>query len=84
MSVFDVTVCNYHQNLHNVSLHFNIFAPFDTLTKEMLDEMVVSLRKAELAHSAIATYVRQFRIFLNRCGAEKDFLFAIKYGWYAF
>ena len=43
--VSDVTVCNYHQNLHNISLHFDISTAFDTLTKEMLDDMVVSMRK---------------------------------------
>jgi len=36
----------------------------------MLDEMVVSMRKAGLAHNTIATYVRQLRTFLNRCNAD--------------
>lgn len=68
--VSDVTIRNYHQNLHNISLHFDISTPFDTLTKEMLDEMVVSMRKSGLAHNTIATYVRQLRTFLNWCNAE--------------
>ena len=34
--VSDVTIRNYHQNLHNISLHLDISTPFDTLTKEML------------------------------------------------
>ena len=53
--VSDATIRNYHQNLHNISLHLDISAPFDTLTKEMLDEMVVSMRRAGLAHNTIAT-----------------------------
>lgn len=68
--VSDVTIRNYHQNLHNISLHFDISTPFDTLTKEMLDEMVISMRKLGLAHNTIATYVRQLRTFLNWCNAE--------------
>ena len=68
--VSDATIRNYHQNLHNISLHLDISTPFDTLTKEMLDEMVVSMRKAGLAHNTIATYVRQLRTFLNWCNAE--------------
>ena len=68
--VSDVTIRNYHQNLHNISLHFDISTPFDTLTKEMLDEMVVSMRKSGLAHNTIATYVRQLRTFLNWSNAE--------------
>ena len=65
-----VTIRNYHQNLHNISLHFDIKTRFDLLTKEMLDEMVVSMRKAGLAHNRIATYVRQLRTFLNWCNGE--------------
>ena len=68
--VSDVTIRNYHQNLHNISLHFDIKTPFDLLTKEMLDEMVVSMRKSGLAHNTIATYVRQLRTFLNWCNGE--------------
>ena len=68
--VSDVTIRNYHQNLHNISLHFDIQTPFDLLTKEMLDEMVVSMRKSGLAHNTIATYVRQLRTFLNWCNGE--------------
>ena len=55
--VSDVTIRNYHQNLHNISLHFDIQTPFDLLTKEMLDEMVVSMRKSGLAHNTIATTI---------------------------
>jgi len=68
--VSDVTVRNYHQNLHNISLHFDISTPVDTLTKEMLDEMVFSMRKAGLAHNTIATYLRVMNTFLRWCQRE--------------
>ncbi len=32
--VSDITIRNYHQNIHNISLHFDISMPFDDLTKE--------------------------------------------------
>ena len=44
--VSDITIRNYHQNLHNISLHFDISMPFEDLKKEHLDQMVVSMRKA--------------------------------------
>jgi len=47
----DVTIRNYHQNLHNISLYFDISTPFDVLTKEMLDEMVVSMRTSGMARN---------------------------------
>ena len=68
--VSDVTIRNYHQNLHNISLHFDITMPFDDLTKEHLDQMVVSMRRAGLAHNTISTYVRLIRAFLNWANQE--------------
>ena len=69
--VSDITIRNYHQNLHNISLHFDITMPFDALTKEHLDQMVVSMRQAGLAHNTIATYVRLLRSFLNWANQER-------------
>ncbi|MBR3752029.1 MAG: site-specific integrase [Ruminiclostridium sp.] len=68
--VSDTTIRNYHQNLHNVSLHFDITMPFEELSKSKLEEMVVSMRAAGLAHNSIATYVRSVRTFLNWCNRE--------------
>ena len=68
--VSDVTIRNYHQNLHNISLHFDITMPFDDLTKEDLDQMIVSMRRAGLAHNTISTYVRLIRAFLNWANQE--------------
>lgn len=81
--VSDVTIRNYHQNLHNISLHFDISAPFDMLTKEMLNEMVVEediiLRDASIN---LILLKRNFRVASNRafylhtclgkcCGAQR-------------
>ena len=68
--VSDVTIRNYHQNLHNISLYFDISMPFEDLKKEHLDQMVVSMRKAGLAHNTISTYVRLLRAFLNWANQE--------------
>ena len=68
--VSDVTIRNYHQNLHNISLHFDISMPFEELKKEHLDQMVVSMRRAGLAHNTISTYVRLLRAFLNWANQE--------------
>ena len=68
--VSDVTIRNYHQNLHNISLHFDITMPFDELTKDDLDQMIVSMRRAGLAHNTISTYVRLIRAFLNWANQE--------------
>ena len=62
--VSGITIRNYHENLHNISLHFDISMLFDELTKEHLDQMVVSMRKAGLAHNTIATDVR-LHVFFN-------------------
>ena len=68
--VSDVTIRNYHQNLHNTSPHFDISMPFDDLKKEHLDQMVVSMREAGLAHNTISTYIRLLRAFLNWANQE--------------
>ena len=68
--VSEITIRNYHQVLHNITRFFDVVAPLDTLSKKRLDEMVVEMRRAGLAHNTIATYLRIVRTFLNWCGAE--------------
>ena len=69
--ISDATICKYHQVLHNISKYFNIEIPLTNLTKSNLDEMVVKMRSAALAHNSIATYVNVVKTFLNWCKAEK-------------
>ena len=43
---------------------------FDTLTKRQLEQMVVSMRQAGLAHNTVATYLRVLNTFLRWCQRE--------------
>ena len=63
--VADITIRNYHNNLHNISKYLDIDMPFADLTKRHLDEMIVEMRRAGLAHNTITTYARIVRTFLN-------------------
>lgn len=68
--VSDVTIRNYHNNIHNISKFLDIEMPFDDLDSSTLDQMVSAMRGAGLAHNTVATYVRAFRTFLNWCRQE--------------
>lgn len=63
--VSDITIRNYHNNLHNVSKYLDTQMPFDKLRKSDLEGMIVAMREAGLAHNSISTYVRIVRTFLN-------------------
>ena len=68
--VSDITIRNYHNNLHTVSKYLDVDTPLDRLTKKQLDDMVVEMRQAGLAHNTITTYARIVRTFLNWCNRE--------------
>ena len=68
--VSDATIRNYHHHLHSISKYLDIQMSFDTLSKSTIDEMIVSMRKTELAHNSIATYVRVIKTFLTWCNEE--------------
>ena len=68
--ISDATIRKYHQVLHNISFYFDIEMPLDSLTKSNIEKMVVEMRKTNLAHNSIATYVRVVKTFLNWCKAE--------------
>lgn len=68
--VGEITIRNYHQVLHNITRFFDVETTMEDLSKKQLDEMVVEMRKAGLAHNTIATYMRIVRTFLNWCGRE--------------
>lgn len=63
--VSDKTIQNYHSHLHSLKKHLDFSAPLVTLTKEDLDNMVISMRQSGLAHNSISSYLRVFRTFLN-------------------
>ena len=65
--VSDITIRNYHNNLNVISKYLDTSRPLEDITKSDLDEMIVAMRRAGLAHNSISTYVRIVRTFLNWC-----------------
>ena len=68
--VADITIRNYHNNLHVISKYLDINLPLGEITKRDIDNMIVAMRREGLAHNSISTYVRIVRTFLNWCSAE--------------
>lgn len=68
--ISDITIRSYRQHLHSISKFLDIRMPFDELSKSAIDEMIVSMRAAGLAHNTVATYVRVVKTFLNWCNEE--------------
>ena len=66
----DKTLYTYRNHLHCVSLHLDISTPLVKLTKEQLNEMVVSMRGAGLASNTIKSYTRVVKTFLNWCNKQ--------------
>lgn len=50
----EITIATYRCHIHSISKHLDIQKPMNTLTKGDLEAMVVSMRKAGLAHNSIA------------------------------
>ena len=68
--VADITIRNYHNNLHTIAKYFDVDTPLCDLSKKQLDDMVVAMRQDGLAHNSITTYARIVRTFLNWCNRE--------------
>ena len=68
--VSDKTISTYHAHFHCIGRHLDLSMPLCDLTKEDLEDMVLSMRQAGLAHNTISSYSRVLRTFLNWCGAE--------------
>lgn len=64
------TLKTYRNHLHCVSLHLDTATPIASLTREQLNEMVVSMRSAGLAANTICSYTRVVRTFLNWCNKQ--------------
>ena len=65
--VSDKTVKTYQQHFHAIGKHIDLSKSFRELTKEDLDNMIVSMRRSGLAHNSISSYARVFRTFLKWC-----------------
>lgn len=63
----DITLSTYRNHIRSISNHLDIQKSMDTLSRKDLEAMLVSMRKAGLAHNSIASYCRVFRTFLNWC-----------------
>lgn len=61
----ETTIATYRCHIHSISKHLDIQKPMNALTKTDLESMVVSMRKAGLAHNSISSYCRVLRTFLN-------------------
>ena len=44
--VSDITIRNYHNNLHTIGKYLDIDTPIEKLTKSQIDDMVVAMREA--------------------------------------
>lgn len=64
------TLYTYRNHLHCISLHLDISTPLAKLTKEQLNEMVVSMRGEGLASNTIKSYTRVVKTFLNWCNRQ--------------
>ena len=66
----DKTIETYTSHFHATSKHLDITLTFAELTKKDLDQMIVSMRNAGLAHNSISSYVRVMKTFLSWCKSE--------------
>ena len=65
------TLKTYRNHLHCISLYFDISTPLGKLSRNKMNEMVVSMRESGLATNSISSYVRVTTTFLNWCKREK-------------
>ncbi len=68
--VKDKTLQTYASHFKAAERHLNMDLTFSELTKADLDNMIVSMRAAGLAHNSISSYVRVMKAFLTWCGGE--------------
>lgn len=66
----DKTAATYRQHLSAVSHHLNIQKEIEKLTKEDLNQMIVSMRASGLSPNSIRSYVITLRAFFSWCRDE--------------
>lgn len=64
------TIRTYHSHFQAAAKHLDMEMTFAELSKSDLDKMIVSMRRAGLAHNSISSYVRVMKTFLTWCGGE--------------
>lgn len=65
--VSEKTVENYHQHWHSIGKHLDRDKTIEKLTQDDINNVVVSMRKSDLAHNSISSYARVLRTFLKWC-----------------
>lgn len=61
------TIRNYEHHFHSVSKHMDVDVPLGKLNRNMVNEMVVSMRESGLSHNSISSYTRVVGTFLRWC-----------------
>jgi len=69
--VSDKTLQTYKGHFRALSRHLDMSISFDDLTRDDLDNMLVSLRSSGVAPNTISSYIRVFRTFLRWCRMEE-------------
>ena len=65
------TLVTYNQHLRAIKRHLDIDVSIEDLTKANLENMVSSMRVAELSANSISSYVRTMKTFLSWCNDEE-------------
>ncbi len=72
------TILTYNQHFSAISKHLQIKRAIDQINKSALDEMIASMRDAELAPNSIRSYTRTLKSFFSWCNEENITMLNIK------
>ncbi len=64
------TISTYKQHFSAIGKHLEIKRAIDEINKSALEEMIVSMREAELAANSIRSYTRTLKAFFSWCNEE--------------
>lgn len=68
--VSEKTLTTYQQHFSAISKHLPAYIPIEELCKSDLEQMIASMRDAELASNSIKSYTRTLKSFFSWCNAE--------------
>ena len=66
----DKTIESYNYHFRAIAHHLDIYKDITDLTKSDLDNMIASMRGAEISANSISTYTRCLRAFFSWCNEE--------------
>lgn len=64
------TLQSYRQHFRAIAKHLDISQPIDSLSKSDLDDMIASMRDADLSPNSINSYTRTLKSFFSWCNEE--------------